>query len=231
MLKVELHAHTADDPEDYIPHSVDDLVDRLATLGYDAVAITLHNRQLDVMPHQPYAASRGVVLIPGVERSIEGRHTLLINFPADEAEAVNSFDDLARLRRHEQGLVVAPHPYFPVPSCLQSTIDRLPDLFDAVEMHALYTPWLNFNRRATAWARRHQKPIVGNGDVHRLGQLGTTWSRVDAEPSADAICAAIKAGRVEVDTTPLSLVRLVRLLASGLPSGILRRLGLRHRPE
>ena len=44
MLKVELHAHTADDPEDFVPHTVERLVDRVAELGYDAVAITLHNR-------------------------------------------------------------------------------------------------------------------------------------------------------------------------------------------
>ncbi len=231
MLTVELHAHTADDPEDYIPHTVEDLVDRLAELGYDAVAITLHSRQLDLTPYQAHAASRGIVLIPGVERSIEGRHTLLINYPAAAAEAVRTFDDLAELRRRHTGLVVAPHPYFPVPNCLQSTIDRSPELFDAVEMHALYTPWLNFNRRALAWAKRHQKPVVGNGDIHRLGQLGTTRSLVDAEPTADAICLAIKAGRVTVDTTPVSFVRLVWLLASVLPSGLLRRLGLRHRVE
>lgn len=46
MLKVELHAHTADDPEGFVPHTVESLVDRVAELGYDAVAITLHNRQL-----------------------------------------------------------------------------------------------------------------------------------------------------------------------------------------
>ena len=28
MLKVELHAHTADDPEDFVPHTVERLVDR-----------------------------------------------------------------------------------------------------------------------------------------------------------------------------------------------------------
>ena len=46
MPKVELHAHTADDPEDFVPHTVEPLVDRVAELGYDAVAITLHNWQL-----------------------------------------------------------------------------------------------------------------------------------------------------------------------------------------
>lgn len=119
MLKVELHAHTADDPEDFVPHTVERLVDRVAELGYDAVAITLHNRQLDVEPYREYARSREIVLIPGVERSIAGCHILLINFPAAATEAVHTFDDLAMLRTESDGLVVAPHPYFPVPSCLR----------------------------------------------------------------------------------------------------------------
>lgn len=228
MLKVELHAHTADDPEDYIPYTLERLVDQLAVQGYDAVAITLHERQLDLAPYHAYAAGRGVVLLPGVERSIEGRHTLLINYPAAAAEAVRTFDDLAELRAsHHDGLVVAPHPYYPLSSCLHKAIDRRPELFDAVELHALYTRHLDFNRRARAWARSHGKPMVGNGDIHRLGQLGTTWSMVDAVPDPDAICAAIKAGRVEVRTEPVSLLRLVTVLASVLPSGVMRTLGMR----
>ena len=74
MLKVELHAHTRDDPHDRIPHSATDLIDRAASLGYDALAITLHERQLDIRDLVDYDTSRGVLLIRGMERSISGRH-------------------------------------------------------------------------------------------------------------------------------------------------------------
>ena len=59
MLKVELHTHTGDDPVDAIPHSTVDLIDRAALLGYDAVAITLHEKQLDLRPVAAHAAERG----------------------------------------------------------------------------------------------------------------------------------------------------------------------------
>src|SRR5437762_12494430 len=108
MLKVELHAHTADDPVDRIPHTGVDLIDRAAALGYGALAITLHERQLDLGTLAPYATERGITLIPGVERTIDGRHVLLLNF-SRAAEQVRSFDDLRRLRACERGLVVAPH--------------------------------------------------------------------------------------------------------------------------
>src|SRR5687768_2069100 len=118
MLKVELHSHTDDDPVDRISHSATDLIDRAAALQYGALAITLHERQLDLRRLMPYAAERGLVLIRGVERSIHGRHVLLLNF-SEEAETVNTFDDLARLRRRQRGLVIAPHPFFPWTSCLR----------------------------------------------------------------------------------------------------------------
>ena len=113
MLKVELHTHTADDHVDRIPHTTFELIDRAVALGYDALAITLHERQLDLGRFAPYAADRGLVLIPGVERTIEGKHVLLLNFKAG-AEDVRTFSDLARLKSRQPGLVIAPHPYFPV---------------------------------------------------------------------------------------------------------------------
>lgn len=213
MLKVELHTHTADDPVDDIPYSVVDLIDRAADLGYDALAITLHDKQFDVRQMRPYAAERGITLIPGIERTIHGRHVLLLNFRKG-AEDVRSFDDLARLKRTEPGLVVAPHPYFPAPTCLLGALEPHAALFDAVEYNAMFTAQVDFNRRAERWARAHGKPLVGNCDVHRLEQLGTTYSLVDAEPDADAICAAIKEGRVEVRRRPLTWAEAAGILSS-----------------
>jgi hypothetical protein len=83
-------------------------------------------------------------------------------------------------------------------------MQRYADLFDAVEYNAMFTPLVNFNRRAQRWARVHGKPMVGNGDVHRLRQLGSTYSLVEAEPNADAICRAIRECRVETSARPLS---------------------------
>jgi len=213
MLKVELHTHTSDDPVDYIPHTATDLIDHAAKLGYQAVAITLHERQLDVAPFRTYAAERGIVLIPGVERTIEGRHVLLLNFRRG-AEDVRTFEDLAKLRSRQRGLVVAPHPYFPARSCLRADLDRHPALFDAVERNAMFTSTLDFNARAERWAARHGKPVVGNCDVHRLRQLGPTYSLVDAEPDPESICASIAAGRVSVESRPLTWLQAAATMTS-----------------
>jgi predicted metal-dependent phosphoesterase TrpH len=224
VLKIELHAHTADDPQDRIPYTTTQLIDHVAALGYDALAVTLHDHQLDVEPLRSYAAGLNVILIPGIERTIEGRHVLLLNFRRG-TEDVQSFDDLARLRRREPGLVVAPHPFFPWSTCLRGLLDRHAALFDAVEYNAMFTPGLNFNRAAVRWAAAHGKPVVGNGDVHRLVQAGWTWSLVDAERDPESICEAIRAGRVRVEATPLSPMVAARIVGGLLLQDVLQAAG------
>ena len=231
VLKVELHSHTSEDPHDRIPYSTDQLIDRAVQLSYDALAVTLHDRQLDVRALESYAAQRGIVLIPGIERTIAGKHVLLLNFPR-EAEGVSSFAELADLKRlAPNGLVVAPHPYFPAPSCLWGLLDDYEDLFDAVEVNSMFTEAVDFNAPARRWAQARRVPIVGNGDIHRLSQLGTTYSLVEAPPDPDAICAAIKAGKLTVDATPLSWPTVGRLLGDLLLWSALPGAPRPHSPE
>ena len=214
VLKIELHSHTSDDPCDVIPYDTFELIDAVAAQGYQALAVTLHDRQLDLTPFASFARERGVVLIPGIERTICGKHVLLLNFSAAATEAVRSFDDVRRLKQRERGLVIAPHPYFPSSSSLMSQATRHQDIFDAVEYNAMFTASLNFNARAARWARACGLPMVGNGDVHRLNQVGTTFSLVDATPEKDAICAAIRDGRVSVQAQPHSAAKAASIMSS-----------------
>ena len=225
MLKVELHAHTGLDPVDCILHSTRELIERAASLGYSGLAITLHDRYYDPAADRAYAQRQGVVLIAGIERTIDGRHVLLLNFPADCA-AVSTFDDLRALkRRHPAGLVIVPHAFYPIASALRGDVHRYADVIDALEVNSMFTRWLDFNRQAIAWARAHGTPLVGTTDLHLLTQLGTTYTLVDAAPDPDAICAAIRAGRVQVRSTALSARRAAWLFALCMGLGAVGRLG------
>jgi hypothetical protein len=211
MLKVDFHLHTAEDPHDHIVHDALTLIDRAAELGFGALAITLHDRQLWDRRILDYARERRIVLIRGIERTVAGRHVLLINFPA-AAEHVRTFDEITTLKSRSNGLVIAPHPFFPAPSCVGPLLDRYVDLFDAVEWSYFWLRGIDFNRRAARWARRYGKPIVGNSDLHDLRQLGRTCSIVAAEPDADAICAAVREHRVSLTTSPVPPVELALTL-------------------
>jgi predicted metal-dependent phosphoesterase TrpH len=213
VLKVDLHLHTAEDPIDVIVHDADDLIEHAAELGFDALAITLHDWQLSDGRVFDHARDCGVALVPGVERTIEGRHVLLLNFPGAATESVATFADLAALKaKRPDGLVIAPHPFFPDSTCLRSKLEQHADLFDAVEWTYFWTAGLNFNTRAVDWAQRHGKAIVGNSDLHDLRQLGRTYSRVDAEANPDAICDAIRSGHVSLHTAPASKLELAQVV-------------------
>jgi predicted metal-dependent phosphoesterase TrpH len=211
VLKVDLHLHTAEDPVDYILHDAYQLIDRAAGLGFDAVAITLHDRQLADPRVFAYARERRIILLPGIEQSIEGCHVVLINFP-QEGEEIRTFDELAALKARSDGIVIAPHPFFPHSSSLGRRLEERAELFDAVEWSYFWTGGINFNARAARWARAHGKPIVGNSDLHDIRQLGRTYSRVFAEPEPDAICQAIREGRVSLETSPVPKSELARVL-------------------
>ena len=211
MLKVDLHLHTSDDPADVISHDARQVIDAAAKRGFDALAITLHDRELSDPRTVDYARERGITLLPGVERTIEGRHVLLINF-GEGTDQIRTFDDLARRRSQGHGLVIAPHPFFPASRSLRSHLDTHADLFDAVEWSYFWTRGLNFNARAARWAAERGKPLVGSSDLHDLRQLGRTYSIVFAERSADAICSAIRDGRVSLQTSPVPTLELTQVL-------------------
>ncbi len=197
---------------DVIDHNAHQLIDRAAELGFDALALTLHDCDLRDPSLVEYAREHGIVLLPGVERTIEGRHVLLLNF-AEPTDHVRTFEDLAGLRRTGNGIVIAAHPYFPDTTCLRSHLDRRVDLFDAIEWSYFWTGGLNFNERAAQFAAKHGKPLVANSDLHDLRQFGRTYSLVFANRDPDSICAAIREGRVSIETSPVPKIELARVLA------------------
>jgi len=103
---------------------------------------------------------------------------------------------------------------------MHGEVDRYADLIDAIEVNSMFTAWLDFNQRAVRWARANGKPVVGNTDLHLLEQMGTTYTLVDAPADADAICEAIRAGRVELRSSALPTWRaasvFIRMVVAGL---------------
>ncbi len=204
-LKAELHAHTRDDPVDggtLVRHSAEELIDTAAAQGFEVLAITNHNRVFHNEALSAYAAERGVLLIPGVEATVRGKHVLLYNFL--DYDGWCDFETVLQHKGASQ-LVIAPHPFFPSRTSLRDDLLRWLRLFDAIEYNHFYMRWINFNAKAERIAAEHGFPVVGNSDVHRLYQLGRTYTRIwAAEKDVNSVLEAIKEGRVEVVTEPVS---------------------------
>ncbi len=209
LLKADLHIHTSEDPEDTIRYSATDLIDRAREYGYSVLAITNHNSCLYNRYLRDYARERGIVLIPGMEATIQGRHVLLLNFDFSRINPAR-LEELYGLK-DQDNLIIAPHPYFPSTVALRALFRKNIRLFDAVELSHHYCPRLDFNKKALRLARQHGLPVVGTSDAHQRCQFNTTYSLIEAYPDTETIIDAIKKGKVKVVTKPLPLSLLIRI--------------------
>lgn len=208
-IKLDFHLHTKEDPHDYIAYDSFRLVDMMAERGYGAMAITNHNKITYSEKLRDYAKERGIVLFRGVERTINGRHVLLINFKGELSD-YRSLLDVSRAKRPDN-LVIAAHPYFPMPTASGSLVDNHPATFDALEYCHYYMRSMNFNKKAVTRSYNLGIPLVGNSDAHTVRQIGRTCSVVESEHEPEAIIQAIKDGNIEVMTKPFKASTLITI--------------------
>jgi predicted metal-dependent phosphoesterase TrpH len=204
-LKAELHSHCNLDPIDYriCQYTPEQLIARAAKLHYDVLAITCHNKDIWTEDLSEYARNLGITLIPGMEVSVEKtRHVLAYNFHTG-AENLNTLKKI-RARSKEDTLVIAAHPFYPGRSCLRGLLEKNLGIFDAIEYSGFQVPGLNFNRKTLRLSAKTQKPVVGNGDVHYLWQLGRTFTWIYSEPQLLPILGAIRNGMVRYEQSNIS---------------------------
>jgi len=207
-LKVDFHTHTADDPEETIRHTALELIDKAHCLGFDVLCITNHNAVSFKEYVRDYARERDILLLPGAEICVQGKHVLIVNAP-EEILSVRTFDDMRGLRTPDS-LVVAPHPFFPGLSSLLWKMRRNIDVFDAIEFSWFYHSHINFNLFAMRAAAEFGLPLVCTSDCHNLEKFGSAYSLVEAEKDVESIIGAVKAGRIEIAANPLKLAELSR---------------------
>jgi len=221
MLKAELHTHTNDDPRDkFVKHSVYQLIDRAKELNYDVLAITCHNHYFQNKDAEKYAKDRGIILINGIEKDIEGKHTLIYN-TTKEIEKIHTIQSLKKFKKKNPDiLIIAAHPFHFDPSCHGRNIIKHKNLFDAWEYSFFYSKWCNPNKITKYYSRKHKKPLVGNCDVHQLNCLGSTYSLIDAKKNKQEIFKAIKNGKIKVVSKPISSKKFLRIVKNVLFSKV-----------
>ena len=209
-LKCDLHLHTSEDPRHQLSYCAEELIEKAADLGYNVISITNHNKVTFSRELADFALERGILLIPGVEATVMGKHVLLYGVDGmKENWGKLTLFDLKRIKARG-AFVIAPHPFYPNYNCLGGLLKRFPRLFDAVEYSHLYVKKVNFNLRAQRFARKQGLPLVGLSDAHSLKQLDYTYTLIDSGKDPDSIFQAIREGRTTIVTRP------ARVMTSGL---------------
>lgn len=203
MLKADLHIHTREDPHDPLEWTAVQAIDLAKKQGFDVIAITLHEGVL-LRTTYSYAKKQGILLIPGTEMVIEGKHVLCYNF-GKKILKIKTFKQLSLLK-NKNNLVIAPHPFYPFKHSLREKFWQNKKAFDAVEHARVYLKWLNPNKKAY----QTKMPLVGNSDAHAPFMLGQTYSLIESEKTTADVIAAIKKGRVKPVTKPLTLLEFAK---------------------
>ncbi len=210
-LKVDFHIHTAEDPYEKINYNAFQLIDKAQELGFEALAITNHEIVTYNQDLAEYAYRHGLILIPGIEANFSNKHVLIINPGFKKAPSDKSLEYLREIKS-PSSLIIAPHPFFPGSHSLNSALfDYLP-FFDGVEFSHFYNHLINYNKKAILLAHQAKMPLVGSSDCHFLSQLGKTYSLVEADNKDMAsIIKAVKEGKIEVHSQPLSLIFMAKI--------------------
>jgi len=217
MLKTEFHSHTNYIQKIETNYSPKELIDRAASLGYDALSISEHyalTKLGDLLKEyrkypfstyedfRDYASSKGILLLRSVEIRYPEGEVLLVNFRGD----VKDYPTLESLKNIPKSvLVIAPHPFFKRKICLAENLEKNIGLIGAIEYSHFYVPFLNLNKKAVKVAEKYNKPIVGTSDAHHLFEVGTSYTLVDAKKDANSVVKAVKAGKVKLETKPMPL--------------------------
>lgn len=212
ILKTNLHLHTNDDPEDALPHSFTDVLDLAAQYGFGCIALTCHNKYVDYPEYQKAAEARGILFVPGVERTIEKCHVVILN-SGKEIERARTFDELRAYKAaHPELFIIAPHPYFPGGYSLYNKLEQHKDLFDAIEHSWFYSRHINLNKKAERVARALNLPFIATSDMHVLTYLNTNYAEIEVtERTIPALFDAIRKNRFTNVTSPRKLFREMAL--------------------
>jgi predicted metal-dependent phosphoesterase TrpH len=208
-IKIDLHIHTLEDPKDRLDYSARELLARARRLGFNILAITLHDAVFDP-PEIFQAASRlGILLIPAAEVRIEGADVILLNVTRDDLAGLKTFADLRRLRerRGDSLFTIAPHPFYVLGASIGRRLIVEIDCFDAIEYCHFHKGFFNPNRRAVSVAQQFGKPLLATSDAHRLDAFGNHYTTAPrpAELTTEAVFAQLRSGQLRMRSPSATL--------------------------
>lgn len=211
-FKACLHLHINEDPIENIGYSAYQAIDKAFEHGFLVIAFTCHNKFIDNKKYQQYANQKGILLLSGIEATIEGKHVLIYNC-TQEVESISTFNQLRQYKKkYPEILIIAAHPYHLTKECLSLKLIEHIDLFDAIEFSFFYHKLFNPNKKAIKTGKTYKKPIIATADIHFLEFFNVCYTTVEATKlEAKNIIEAIKKNRVDITSKSFSILELIRI--------------------
>ena len=180
-MKLQLHLHVKGDPCDNIKYSAKQAIDKASKLNYKVISITCHDKVIFNQKLSEYAKTKGVLLIPGIEKTIQKKHVLIINATKD-SEKIISFDDLKIYKsKNPKSFIIAAHPFHPSSTSLMWKLIKHIDLFDAIEYSYFCSTMINPNILSKLIAKFYNKPLIATSDIHYLNGFDYGFAKLPSK--------------------------------------------------
>ncbi len=227
-LKVQLHLHTKEDPLDSIRLNAKQVIDLAARQNYDVLAITCHNVLIFNEDLKEYAEQKRILLIPGIEKTVERKHVVIINATV-ESQKINSFEDLKEYRKnHPECLILAPHPYYPGEISLGKKLALHHELFDAVEYSWFHSVRIDLpNKKAVKSAEKYKLPVLATSDCHLHKYMDYAYSYVTADKNTKSVLKAIKENKIHIVSHNLRFRQMLYIYAKMSILELIKKITLR----
>ena len=208
---IELHCHTTESDGDMTPTQ---LVDRALERGYEAIALTDHNTISGVETVVEYGASRGLVVVKGIEWTTFWGHIVVTGGGSKldwRTITPDNIDDCLAYAQEVGDMVAHPHRLgWPLCSCCHNDF-KINDWqnIDAIEVWSHFNPHRD---KASGQAIAQWQSLLCQG--YRISALyGYDWHEPDLTPpiyahtylgcrelNPKSIVKAVKEGRTYVST-------------------------------
>ena len=229
FLKCQFHTHAIGDILDHISHTPEELIDEAKKLGYNVLSITSHRTVIFTKELESYAKKKGILLIPGIEFEINGKHILGINIDK-KIEKIKTFKELERYKSTNKNcLIIAAHPFFPGSMTLKEDLIENIKLFDAIEYSFCYTSTKNYNKKAVILARKEKTPMISTADCHDLKNLDISYTLIKSQKNTIKIIDTIKKSsfsnkKIKLITTPISYFKIGKIIAKQEIKNLIKKL-------
>ncbi|MFT4310724.1 MAG: PHP domain-containing protein [Candidatus Woesearchaeota archaeon] len=212
----DFHHHIDIDPQDYnISYTLQDVCKQVKKKGITCIAITCHDKPIYTKQCAHIATQYGVLLIPGIEKTVYFTHTPftrkgkmhLLFYASDNIyiEKIHQLDALTDIiaykKKHNKNIhCCLAHCKIPKMGLQDSEIEYLvkSGLIDSFEFHGFYSVWWDFpnNKRVVELAKYYTKPLINNTDTHFLEQIGYAKTLFSDAQTPKQVIQALKHTRI-----------------------------------
>jgi predicted metal-dependent phosphoesterase TrpH len=198
MFKIDLHSHSIGSPDggiqpdQYAQIFEDNLLDYIAITDHDSIVFA-----------QRIKESLGNRIIIGEEITTHQGEIIGL-FLTDLVRPNQSALKTAQAIKDQGGLVYIPHPFETIRKGITKLdLERIANLVDIVEVYNGRAFVQNRGPEAATWARLNDKATAASSDAHGQKGVGSAYSTIKEEPSADNLAKQLKLAHHSMQRPPI----------------------------